>query len=276
MAETILLLQSPFVIRIILGGSLLAFVFGLMGYFVSLKKSYFYGEVIAHSSLAGIAIGLFWGVSPLPVAFGYALIIALLLPQLERITRLDVNNVLAIILPFSMGLGVLIFSQIPGYQANLTSFLFGSMVWIGWSEIWSFLGLALLLSGVLTFTSQKLTMVNLDREYSELLGINVRVYEIVYNFFLALIIIIGVRLAGVVLINAFLIIPATISKILSGSLRTMYFLTPIVAVLSVVSGIFISILFNIPSGASISVVLGGIFFCVAIFKSALLKKNSHN
>jgi ABC-type Mn2+/Zn2+ transport system permease subunit len=276
MAETIQLLQSPFVIRIILGGSLLAFVFGLMGYFVSLKKSYFYGEVIAHSSLEGIAIGLFWGVSPLPVAFGYALIIALLLPQLERITRLDVNNVLAIILPFSMGLGVLIFSQIPGYQANLTSFLFGSMVWIGWSEIWSFLGLALLLSGVLTFTSQKLTMVNLDREYSELLGINVRVYEIVYNFFLALIIIIGVRLAGVVLINAFLIIPATISKILSGSLRTMYFLTPIVAVLSVVSGIFISILFNIPSGASISVVLGGIFFCVAIFKSALLKKNSHN
>ncbi len=266
MGELISIFQSPFILRILVGGVIIAFICGLMGFFTSLRKAHFYGDVIAHSSLAGIALGLFLEVNPLLLAFGYAVLISIILPKIKESTKLDFNNILGIFLPFSMGLGVIIFSLIPGYQADLTSYLFGSMVWVTWVDIQLLLILAAVLSLALVFLFSKLTLISLDGEYSRLLGLKVNYYELFYNFLLALVIIAGVRLAGIVLINAFLIVPATVAKLSSNSLKSMFILSPLIAVISVLIGLIFSILFNTPSGATIAVVLGLIFLVVSVFK----------
>ncbi len=266
MTEVLSILESPFVLRVLLGGFLIAFVFGIMGFFTNLRKSYFYGDAIAHSSLAGIALGIYLEVEPLALAFIYAIMISILLPKIKEISKIDFNNILAIILPFSMGLGVIIFSATPGYQANLTSFLFGSMVWIGWDEILGFIVLSAIVSLFSIFSYSNLSMISTDREYSKILGLKVDLYELIYNFLLALSIILGVKLAGIVLINAFLIVPVTIAKLLSNSLKSMFLLSPLISAFSVVIGLLVSLIFNFPSGASIAVVLGLLFLITVLFK----------
>jgi zinc transport system permease protein len=253
------LIQQPFAQRVLLGGLLVALATGVMGFFVSLKRAHFFGDAIAHSSLAGIALGVLLDLNPLLIALIYALLIASILPWLQKVTELDLNNLLGIVLPFSMGLGVILFALDPGYQPELVSFLFGSIVWISWTDI-VLLGLLLIiLLGFLWRLWPKLTLLSIDPEYSRLLGIRGVWLNLIYNFLLALVIIAGVRLVGIVLVNALLIVPMSVAKLQSGSLKEMFWLGCLVSVFSVILGLLGSFWLNLPSGATIALVSGLVF-----------------
>jgi zinc transport system permease protein len=253
------LLSLVFIQRALIAGLLLAILAGVVGVLTLIRKTAFYGDAIAHSSLAGVAIGLGLGTYPLLTAFIYAIGVALLLPTLRKRLSLSLDNILGIILPFSMGLGVLIFSLLPGYQPEMMSFLFGSILTIRLHEIYLLVGI--FLSVVLIFSKllQKILITSLDEEYATLLEINVKWMQRIYEVVLAIIIVSGVKLLGVVLINALLIIPASAAKNLSSSLKMWLILSPIISVITVMGGIIISVLVNTPPGATIAVFAGFIF-----------------
>jgi zinc transport system permease protein len=169
------LLHFPFVQRVLLGGAFVALLAGMMGFFVSLRRAHFFGDALAHSSLAGIALGVLLNLNPLLIALVYALLISWLLPWLERVSRLEMNNLLGVVLPFSMGLGVILFALDPGYQPELISFLFGSIVWVTWADVWFLGGLALILAILLGRFWSRLTLLSVDLQYARLLGLHSRV-----------------------------------------------------------------------------------------------------
>ncbi len=259
-------LQLPFVQRAILAGLIFAILAGVVGVFMTMRRAAFFGDAIAHSALAGIALGLLIHVNPLITAFIYALFIAFLLPYLQKKTNFSFDNLLGIFLPLSMGLGVIIFSWLPGFQPQLLSYLFGSILTINWSDIIFFFILLVLVKVIMFFIKDQLILVSLDSDYARLLGIKVVYYEMVYHFLLALTIITGVRLIGIVLMNALLIIPSSIARIYAKSLKVYFILTPIVGLISVSLGILLSLVFNAPSGAMIAVVSGFLFIISLIFK----------
>lgn len=261
------LIQQPFAGRVLIAGVLVALTAAIMGFFVSLKKAHFFGEAIAHSSLAGIALGVLLDLNPLLIALIYALIVSLLLPWLQKITKLELDNLLGIVLPFSMGLGVILFALDPGYQPELVSFLFGSIVWVSRTDIWFLTALLTVITLFLVFSWPKLTFLSIDGEYAKLLSINTGFYNLIYSFFLALVVIAGVRLVGIVLINALLIIPVASAKILASSLREMFWLGCLISVFSVLLGLIFSFFFGLPSGGTIALVSGLVFgFAVLVKK----------
>jgi len=261
-----ILLQLPFVYRAIIAGLILAVASGVMGVFTTLRRSAFFGDALAHAALAGVALAFLVAAPPLPVAFVYSLLLVLLIQFLQRSTQFDLDTVLGIMLPTSMGLGVLIFALLPGYQPQLMSYLFGSMLTIGWSEIIFLGGVTVALLIAFSFLYRHVVLMTLDEQYSRLLGIPTRFIDAGYHIFLALLVLLGVQLVGVILINALLVVPASIARLLARSMRQLFMLSIITAVIIVVIGLLLALFFDLPPGAVIAVVAGIAFLLTTLLR----------
>lgn len=266
MTNLVEFLSYPFVQRALIGGIAVAVVAGLMGVFTTMRQASFFGDAIAHSSLAGVALGLLLGVNPLLAAFVYAVGVALILPRLRTKTGFSFDNLLGIFLPMSMGLGVVLFASLPGYQPELLGFLFGSVLAMSWVDVLLLLVLAIIIIIGLHLWWLKLTLVSIDPDYAQMVGLSTRVYETIYHILLALTIVAGVRLVGIVLMNALLIIPASIVKLYARSFKSLLLFTPLIGVICVTTGLVFSVQTNAPSGAMIAVVSGGFFGLAVIFQ----------
>lgn len=260
------LLSFTFFQRAVVAGLLLAFLAGVVGVFTFIRKASFFGDAVAHSALAGVAIGLFFSIDPLISATVYAVLISFFLPWFRRQTGFSFDALLALLLPVSMGLGVIIFSLLPGYQPNLLSFLFGNLLAITQSDLLFLVVLFAVVAMILPFIARRLLLVSLEEDQAKLLGIRIPLYELLYHFLLALTVVSGVRLVGVVLINAFLVIPPLVVSLHAKSLKQLFVFSPLISLFAVVGGMLISVGYNLPTGAVIAVFAGLLFLVSVVYK----------
>ncbi len=256
------LLSYGFMQRAIIAGLLIAVAVGIMGVFALIRKGAFFGDAIAHSALAGVAFGVFFHISPVLSGAIYAVTAAVSLPLVQKKSRLSLDAVLGILLPVSMGLSVLIFSLLPGYQPELFSFLFGNILSVTATELFFLFMLTFLICLMFIWLLEKMLIVSIDSNYAQIIGINIKLVDLAYHFLLALSIIAGVKLVGVVLVNALLVIPASISSQFAKSLKSLLILAPLLAVAITSLGILVSAILDTPSGATIAVV-GGLLFALS-------------
>lgn len=267
--QIIQVISLPFMQRALIGGVLVAILTSWIGTLVVLRQSSFFGDAIAHASLMGVALGLLLGLDPVLVAAIYAVLVSFGLPYLKKHSGLPIDSLLGFVLPFSMGLGVILLSIIPGYQPELISFLFGSILSVGWGDIVVVSSLAIVALIIMARLRNKLVFASFDSEYAKISGIAVEKIDVFYHILLAITIVAGIRLVGIVLVNALLVIPASTVRLFAGSLKHMFIYTPVVAVLVTTSGLAISFLIDIPSGPAIAVVSGLIFLLGVITRRLL-------
>lgn len=265
MHELSQLIHLPFIQRAFLGGIIISVLASWMGVLVVLRKSSFFGDAIAHSSLLGVSLGLLLGLNPILVATLYAILVSLLLPLLKKHSQLPLDSLLGFILPFSMGLGIIVLSIIPGYQPELMSFLFGSILSISWSDIYVTASLVVATLLIMFKVNKRLILSSFDHEYAKISGVNVYILDTIYHVLLAVTVVSGIRLVGIILVNALLVIPSSTSRLVAKSLLSMFILTPIFALLATITGLFASFYLNIPAGPAIAVISGLIFILVLPF-----------
>lgn len=254
-----LLFTLPFMQRALIGGLLVALLTSWMGILVVLKRSSFFGDAIAHASLTGVALGLLLGLNPIVVAVIYAVFVSFLLPILQRRSNLPLDSLLGFILPFSMAIGVILLSILPGYQPELISFLFGSVLSISWTDIFAIGAFSIAALLTMAFLKKALIFTAFDEEYAKVSGINTARINSIYHILLAITIVAGVKLVGIVLVNALLVIPASIARIFANSLNQMLIFTPIIAIVTTITGVLLSYFLNIPTGPTIAAVSGILF-----------------
>jgi zinc transport system permease protein len=255
-------LAYPFMQRALVAGILVSLMTSLLGVLVVLRRSAFFGDAIAHASLAGVALGVLAGWHPLLTAAAVSVGISVGLHAVERRTRLALDTVLGFVLPFCMALGVLLLSFKPGYQPELMSFLFGSILTVSRDNLVWIAVITLVVLGSFGRFRPQLVFATFDEEGAQLSGIRVGLMLSGYYILLALVIIASIRTVGVILVNALLIIPAATAKILARSLAHMFVLTPLLGATSVIGGIIGSYYLDLPAGPTI-VVLAGMLFLVA-------------
>ena len=255
-------LAYPFMQRALVAGLLVSLMTSLLGVLVVLRRSAFFGDAIAHASLAGVALGVLAGWHPLLTAAGVSVGISMGLHAVERRTRLALDTMLGFILPFCMALGVLLLSFKPGYQPELMSFLFGSILTVSRDNLVWIAVITLVVLGSFGRFRPQLVFATFDEEGAQLSGVRVSLMLSGYYILLALVIIASIRTVGVILVNALLIIPAATAKILARSLAHMFVLTPLLGATSVIGGIISAYYLDLPAGPTI-VVLAGMLFLVA-------------
>ena len=252
-------LAYPFMQRALAAGLLVGLVAGLLGVLVILRRAAFFGDAVAHASLAGIALGVVAGWPPLLLATGVAVGIGLALHRFERMSRLALDTILGFVLPFFMALGVLLLSLTPGFQPELLSYLFGSILTVGWAGLVGVAVVSLVVGVVLARRGPALVFAAFDPEGAHAAGLGVAALLTLQHVLLALAIIASISVVGIVLVNALLVIPAATAKLLARSLGQMFVLAPLFGVASVVVGLAVSVATDAPSGPAIVVVAGLVF-----------------
>lgn len=254
----------PFMQRALVAGLLVGALTSLLGVLVVLRRSAFFGDAIAHASLAGVALGVLTGWPPLLPAAGVGIALAMSLHTAERRTRLSLDTVLGFILPFFMALGVILLSLKPGYQPELVSFLFGSILMVNHQSLLVIAVIAVVVLGFFWRFRHQVVFAAFDEEAARLAGVPVTQVLTGYHVLLALVIIASIRTVGVVLVNALLIIPAATAKQLARSLTHMLMLTPLLGMASVIGGLVASFYLDLPSGPTIVVLAGLVFLGVTL------------
>ena len=269
LTELLTFLAHPFIQRALIGGVLVGLLTSWIGIFAVLKRSSMVGDTVAHASLAGVALGLLFQWNPVISAAIFAIFIALILPKIQKASRLPVDSILGFILPSAMALGVILLSIIPGYQPELISFLFGSILAISWSDIIVISIVTFVVMFMMLSLHEKMVFVSFDEMYARTAGIKVELMNALFSVALALTIVIGIQLVGIVLLNALLVIPASTVRLYSRSLKHMFVFTPVVSTLVIISGVVASFFINIPTGPTIAVISGGTFVLAIIVKQLL-------
>lgn len=260
----------PFMQKAFIGGVITAFLLSLYGVFVILKRLSFFGDGIAHASLAGIAIGVLLGINPLWMALLVSIVFTASIYFLERKTTIPIDAIIGLIFTFGMAVGIVLISLKRGYQPELVSFLFGSILSISNEDLIITAIFGSMVTFFLIFFKRPITLTILDREEACLSSIDVKVMEFVFYIFLGITIVLGLKLLGIVLVSALLIIPSISAKLISNSFKKMLFNSVIVGEITVLGGLFLSYILDAPSGAVI--VLVGIFIFTILFSISIMRK----
>ena len=262
------LLQYPFMQRAFIAGIFLGVLLAYIGVFVVLKRMAFFSDGIAHASLAGVAAGILFGFYPLYTAILVSIIFASLIYYLEKNTTLASDSLIGILFTTSMSLGLIMMSLEAGYRPELTSFLFGSILAITSLDVYLIIIFTSVFVLFFIVSHKKIFLMALDHNMAYLSGMNPDRYKFIMYIITAVSVVLGVKIAGVVLISALLITPVSTAKLYCGSLKGLIISSVIIAPLTVIAGIVLSGQFNIPTGPAI-VVVGAVLFTITFIYSRI-------
>ncbi len=259
------MISYTFMQRAFLAGLVLALLLASLGIFVTVRKMAFFGDGIAHSSLAGIAIAVLAGISPLPVALIWAVFIAVLIWWLEKNTRLPSDTLIGIFFTASMALGVILMSFTKGYQPELVSFLFGSILTIRNLDLLLIASLGALIMGWFLLSFRQLTFMSLSEDQAAIAGVPVKLQTMLLYVTLAVSTVLGVKILGIILVSALLILPPATSRLLTATLRGHVVMSLVIAEVMVLAGLTVSFFYELPSGATIILVGTAMFALATVF-----------
>jgi zinc transport system permease protein len=234
-----------------------------LGVLVVIRQMSFFSDAIGHSALTGIALGILLNSSPFLGALGFTMLVAALIVAIRHYSRLKLDTILGILFPSTMALGVILLRLTPGYRTDLVAYLFGDILTVSSTDVGITLLLIMIVGTVLLLAGKPLFSIALNEDLAKSEGINTAAYELLFLLTLAAVIAMAIKLVGIVLVTAMLIIPAATAQNLARSITSMFAISVIAALTAVSFGMIGSAILDIPSGPAI--VLAAAFICVASF-----------
>ncbi|MHC5723990.1 MAG: metal ABC transporter permease [Nostoc sp.] len=269
--DLVSLLQFPFMQRAIVGAVLMGILGGMLGSFVTLRQLSFFSHAVGHAALVGVALGVLLQINPTWMLLPFTLVFGVIVLYFIDKTDLASDSVLSIVLSGALAIGVILTSLIKGYRGNLMAVLFGDILAIDTTDL--ILTLLVLVGGsiFLLSTLQQQILLTLNPDVAQVQGIPVQLYRYVFVVLLSLAVAVAIKAVGVLLVNAFLVIPASTAKLMSHHFSRFLVMSVIVGSISSIAGIIVSGIFNFASGPSIVLVQFLIFVAVFIWFKLRLK-----
>lgn len=254
------ILSYGFMQRALLTGTVLALFSGIISVFIVLRRISFLGSGLSHAAFGGVAIGFYFGVNPLMTAFLYSVVVAFGIEGISSRGRLAEDTAIGILFAFSMALGVVLIGLAESYTIDLFGYLFGSILAITDEDAFIAAGLSLSLTAAVLLIMKELHFITFSEELAAVSGIRVRFVKSVFLVSMAVAIVVGIKLVGIILISALLVIPGAMAHQLTRDFRTMIALSCLVALFSTISGIMTAYWLNLAPGGTIVLVMALLFF----------------
>lgn len=269
------LMAFPFMQRALLGGILMGVLGGLLGSFAILRQLSFFSHTVGHAALLGIVLGVLLNIDPTLTLLPFTVLFGLGVIYLITQTDLWSDTILNIVFSASLALAVIALSFVQGYRGSLMNLLFGDILAIQSRDLWLTL-IVLVLSGVsLALTQRSQILLTLHEGMAKAQGIAVRSHRSWFVVLLSLAVAVAIKAVGVLLVNAFLVIPAATAKLISRQFALYVLLATGIGALSAVLGIATSAAFNLASGPSI-VMAQFVLFTVALLVSRFWGRSNRN
>lgn len=252
-------LAYPFVQRALLGGVFIGVLTAWVGTFVVLRNMAFMGAGVGHAAFGGVALGLLLGVDPILTAAGFCVLVAWAITTVTRRGLLGSDTVIGIAFSATMALGVLLLGRLRGGGTDVFGYLFGSVLALRETDL---LILAVVGGGILLLLvlfHRGWVALAFDPEFARVAGLPETLLDYLFSALVALTVVLSIRMVGLILASALLVLPAAVALPWSRNFRTLLGLAVAVGVLDVVLGLAASLAFNTPPGATIVLVASGFF-----------------
>ncbi len=256
----------------LLGSLLTAIACGIVGTYVVARRLVFISGGITHASFGGLGLGFYLGTNPILMAMVFSVLCAFGVEWASRSQNIREDSAIAGIWSLGMALGVIFIFLTPGYAPNLSAYLFGNILTISTTDLLLIACLVVLLILLFSLFLKEIIYTAFDRDFALTQRIPVRLIEYVMMFFIAVTIVLSIRLVGIMLLISMLTLPQITVNLYTSDFKKIIFGSILVGFVGCVSGLIGSYYLNIPSGAFIILVLV-LFFLLSKVALFLFKSN---
>lgn len=253
--------MDELVLRALVGALLMATMLGPLGAFVVWRRMAYFGDTIAHSALLGVAVSLLVG-GALPMVGGIfivAMMVALILSRYAKDARFHHDTLLGILAHGALALGLVLVSLNHSVQVDINAYLFGDVLAMDWADTGMLAALALVVLIIIRWQWRALLMTTIDPAIAKVEGVNVARTQLILTLVLAGVIALAIKLTGILLITALLVIPAAAARSVARSPAQMAVFASVLGMLSVTGGLFAALTIDVPTAPMMVVVASTVF-----------------
>ena len=256
MVNTIMEMMSHlFIQRAILVGSLVSLCAALLGVSLVLKRYGMIGDGLSHVGFGVMTVATALGLTtPLYIAIPGVMLFAILLLKLDENSKVKSDSAIAIISSSALAIGVAITSLTTGLNTDLCNFMFGSILAMSKMDVIISVVVSVIVAILFIVYYRKLFIITFDEEFAKANGLKVKRYTNLIALLTALVIVVGMRMMGTMLISSIIIFPALTAMRLCKSFKKVVVTSAIISVVCFLVGIYFSYVYNISAGAMIVIV----------------------
>ncbi|MCM1033932.1 MAG: metal ABC transporter permease [Odoribacter sp.] len=253
------LFQYQFFIYAILGVALLSIGAAMIGTYIITRRLVAISGGITHACFGGLGLGYFLGINPVAMAAVFAVGSSMAVEAMSSRLRLREDSAIAVVWALGMAVGVLFVFLTPGYVPELNSFLFGNILTITTVDLLCFAVFTVLLSAFYIWQHSRIVACSFDRDFARVSGLPVRFITYTMTVFVAVGIVLTIRLVGVMLLMSMLSLPIMTAEIFCRRYFTTMFASMAVSLLTSLGGLFIGAVVDVPCSAIIVLLMASTF-----------------
>lgn len=255
-------LTYDFMQHALLAGLLASIACGIIGSLVVVNRMVLLAGGIAHTAYGGVGLAFYLGWPVLPCTVGFTSAAALVIAGITLHNSGKVDTIVGVFWAAGMAVGIILLDLAPGYNVDLMSFLFGSILAVPVSDLWLMAGLDVLICAVVLLCYRDMLAMSFDPEFARTRGVPVGVLYVVMLVLVAVSVVMIIRVVGLILVIALLTIPPLLAERGAASLGLMMRSATGWSVAFCLAGLWVSYRFNISAGAAIIACAATCYFCV--------------
>ncbi|MDW7650978.1 MAG: metal ABC transporter permease [Bacillota bacterium] len=259
--------ELAFMQRAFAAGIVVAVLCPTIGIYLVLRRLSMIGEMFAHISLAGVALGIFTGIYPLASALGLSLVAAAGLEALRRTYRIFGDLAIAIMISAGIGLAVVLISLSPNF--DLFSYLFGSIIAISGKDLQLIASIGFFVLALIILLQKELFFIAFDEEAARAAGVRVELVNTLFVVATALTIAVAMRVVGILLVSSLITVPVAAALQVGRSFRATVAYSYVFALAAVLSGLFVAYHADLAPGGSIVLISVLLFVAAALYNKVL-------
>jgi zinc transport system permease protein len=254
-------LQFDFMRNALAAGLLASVICGIMGTLVVVNRIVFLSGGIAHAAYGGIGLAFYFNWPHLPATIGFSLFASMVMAAISHTVKHRADTIIGVIWALGMAFGIILIDMTPGYNVDLMSYLFGSILAVPRSDLLIMGIVGVMMTILLVYYYQDLLAMSYDEEFAQIRGVLVKKLYFGLIGMLAVAIVLVIQVVGLILVIALLTIPPFMVEKYAKSLFQMMFASSLLGAIFSVTGLWLSYRYNLTSGASI-IMVSGIAFLI--------------
>ncbi|MDR0786118.1 MAG: metal ABC transporter permease [Treponema sp.] len=264
-----------FLVRAFVVGALVSICAALLGVSLVLKRYSMIGDGLSHVGFGALAIATAFNVAPLSVSIPVVIAAAFLLLHLGEKRLIKGDAAIALVSTSSLALGVVIISQTTGMNTDVCNYLFGSILAMNKSDVYLSVVLSIVTLVLFVVFYHKLFALTFDETFAKATGLKTGLYNMLIAFLTAIIIVVGMRMMGAMLISALIIFPALTSMRLFKKFKSVSVCSVCVSIFCFFIGVVVSYIYATPTGASVvllNICAFALFWLIKVLTKTTVKK----
>ncbi len=263
-------LEYGFMHRAFLAGAITALICPAIGVFLVPRRLSLIADSLSHVALAGVALGLLIGVSPVLGALVVTVVGALGMERLRARGALQGDAALAVFLSGGFALAVVLISLAHGFNADLFAILFGSILTVSPTDVWLIVALGAVVGATIGTFYRQLLAITLNEDLARTSGVPVTALNLLLTVLTALTTVVAMRMVGVLLVSAMIVIPTLTGFDLGRSFRQATVIAIVMALTSMMSGLIAAYYLRLAAGGAVVLTALLIFALASVIRRAVV------